>query len=74
MKTFRIVVGSLAILSLVTLVAAVLLPPFVNDQGALLDLYFPAIVIPLFTLNFWAWTYPELIESCLFGKENFYQK
>ena len=69
MKIFRIVVGILGLLALVLFTLAVVLPPMVNDQNALLELLFPVIAIPVFILNIWAWMYPEFIESSFSGKE-----
>ena len=69
MKTFRIVLGSLAVLVLAFFTAASLLPPLVLDQSALLELLFPLFGVPILTLNFWAWTCPELIEYYFFGKD-----
>jgi len=69
MKTFRIVVGILALLVLALFAAAILLPPVVVDQDTLVELLFTAIGIPILTLNMWAWVHPEIIEFYFFGKE-----
>jgi len=69
MKTFRIVVGILALLILAFFAAAILLPPVVLDQDSLLELLFPAVGIPILIFNMWAWVHPEIIEFYFFGKE-----
>jgi len=69
MKNFRIVVGACAALVLAGFTAAGLLPHAVPDQAALLDLLFPMLAVPIITLNFWAWTSPEIIEFYFFGME-----
>ena len=69
MQTFRLVAGALAALTLALLAAGTFLPPLMNDQAALVELYFAAIVVPVLTLNLWAWTTPEIIEFYFLGQE-----
>lgn len=69
MKTFHIVLGSIAIIVLLSFIAAIVLPPFVYDQDMLMETLFTIVAVPLFTLNFWAWVYPEVIEFCFSGRE-----
>ena len=66
MKTFRIVVGVLAVLPFAMLVDVIFLHLIPYEIGEYLYL---TIGVPILTLNFWAWEYPELIESFFFGKE-----
>jgi hypothetical protein len=68
MKTFRVIAGVPALLVLVFFAAAILLPPVMNDQYALLECLFPAIGIPILIINMWAWGAPELIEGLFFAK------
>ena len=69
MKTFRIVVGTLAILPLTLLVDKIFLHPYLYGEGSLGELFYPTIGVPILTLNFWAWEYPETIEFYFFGKD-----
>src|SRR5258706_7178030 len=69
MKTFRIVIGILAILSLTLLVDKIFLHPYLYGEGSLGELFYPTIGIPILTLNFWAWTHPEIIEFYFLGHE-----
>ena len=69
MKTFRIVLGILAILPLTLLVDSIFLHPYYYGEGSLGELLYLAIGVPILTLNFWAWTYPEIIEFYFFGKD-----
>ena len=67
MKAFRILVGSLAVLPLTLLVDLFFLHLVKYELGELLYL---SVGVPILTLNFWAWEYPEIIEFYFFGKEN----
>ena len=69
MKTFRIVVGILAILPLTLLVDSIFLHPYLYAEGSLGELLYLPIGVPILTLNFWAWSYPEIIEFYFFGKD-----
>jgi len=68
MKTFRIIIGILAFVIIVFFITVRLLPPIVNDQGAILEMLYTVVGIPIFTFNLWAWTAPELIEVLFLGK------
>jgi hypothetical protein len=69
MKTFRIVVGILAILPLTLLVDKIFLHPYFYGEGSLGELLYPTVGVPILTLNFWAWSYPEMIEFYFPGRE-----
>lgn len=69
MKIFRSVAGSLAACTLALFAAGTLLPPIVNDQDSLIELFFPAVVVPILMLNLWAWFEPEIIQFYFLGKE-----
>lgn len=70
MKTFRIVVGILAIIPVGMLVDAWFFHPANYGLGSLGELVFPAIGVPILTLNMWSWAHPEIIEFYFFSKED----
>ena len=74
MKTFRIVVGILAILPIALLIDSIFLHPYLYGEGSLGELLYLAIGVPILTLNFWALEYPEIIEFYFFGKEKLPQQ
>jgi len=39
------------------------------DKDSLRTLALLVIGVPILTLNFWAWEYPEIIEFYFFGKD-----
>src|SRR5689334_6329594 len=69
MKSFRIVIGILAILPLTLLVDKLFFHPTIYDEDSLETLIYLTMGVPILTLNFWAWTYPEIIEFYFLGKE-----
>jgi len=69
MKTFRIVVGILAIIPLYMLTNSLFLHPQNYGEGSLGELLFPAVGIPILIFNMWAWIYPEIIEFYFFSRE-----
>jgi hypothetical protein len=69
MKTFRIVVGVLALLPLTLLIDKLFFHPELYCEHCLGTYAYMLIGVPILTLNFWAWEYPELIEGFFFGKE-----
>lgn len=69
MKTFRIVVGLLAIIPVAMLVDALFLHPVNHGSGSLGELLYPAIGIPILIFNMWAWVHPEIIEYYFLGKD-----
>ncbi|MEP7134095.1 MAG: hypothetical protein ABI904_04095 [Chloroflexota bacterium] len=68
MKTFRILVGILAIFPLALLVDHIFLNGYFVE-ASLGEWLYLALGVPILTLNFWAWSYPEIIEFYVFGKE-----
>ena len=68
MKTFRIVVGILAIFPLALLVDKIFLNSY-YVEASLGELLYLAVGVSILTLNFWAWEYPEILEFYFFGKE-----
>lgn len=68
MKTFRIVVGILAIIPIAMIVDSIFLHPDNYGPGSLGELLYPVIGIPILILNMWAWAHPEIIEFYFFGK------
>jgi len=69
MKTFRIIASILAIFPLTLLVDLIFLHPYLYGEGSLGELLYLAVGIPILTLNFWAWEYPEIIEFYFLGHE-----
>ena len=70
MKTFRIVVGVLAIVPVVMLVDSIFLRPANYGPGSLGEWTYPVFGVPILILNMWAWVYPEIIEFYFFGKDD----
>lgn len=68
MKTFRIIVGILAIFPLALLVDNIFLNFYFVD-ALLGEWLYLVLGVPILTLNFWAWIYPEIIEFYFFGIE-----
>ncbi len=68
MKTFRIMLGILAIIPIGLLANKLIYYPTIYDEDSLRTLIYLAIGVPVLTLNFWAWVYPEIIEFYFFGK------
>jgi hypothetical protein len=62
MKTFRVVLGLLAIIPLALLADKLLFHPTDYDEDSLRTLAYSVIGVPIVILNFWAWIYPEIIE------------
>lgn len=69
MKTFRIVFGILAVIPLALLIDSVFFHPNNYGQGSLGELAYLVFGVPIVIFNFWAWSYPEIIEFYFFGKE-----
>lgn len=68
MKTFRIVLGILAIIPLYMIVDS-LFHPANYGPGTLGKLLYPIFGVPILIFNLWAWVYPEIIEFYFFAKE-----
>ena len=62
MKTFRIILGILAIIPLYMIVDS-LFHPANYGPGTLGELLFPIFGIPVLIFNLWVWLYPEIIQS-----------
>lgn len=69
MKTFRIVIGILAIIPVAMIVDSFFLHPGNYGPGTLGELVFPAIGVPILILNMWVWVHPEIIEYYFLRKE-----
>ena len=69
MKTFRIVVGVLAIVPVAMIVDAIFLHPANYGPGSLGELVYPVFGVPILILNMWAWVHSEIIEFYFFGKK-----
>lgn len=70
MKTFRIVLGILAIIPLVLLADKISFHPTEYDEDSLRTLAFLIIGVPILILNLWAWIHPEIMEFYFAGKED----
>ena len=70
MKTFRIVLGILAVIPLALLMDAIFIYPITDDPNSLRELIFLVFGVPIIILNYWAWAYPRIIELYFFGKDN----
>jgi hypothetical protein len=70
MKTFRLILGILAIIPLALLADKLLFHLTEYDEDSLRTLAFMVLGVPILTLNYWAWIYPEIIEFYFFGKSN----
>jgi hypothetical protein len=69
MKTFRIVLGILAIIPIALLADNILFHATQYTEHWLRTLVFFVFGIPILILNLWAWTYPHIIEVYFFGKK-----
>jgi len=68
MKTFRIVLGILAIIPLALLADKILFRPADYDEHLLRTWVYWALGVPILILNFWAWGASKAIEHYFFGK------
>jgi hypothetical protein len=68
MKTFRIVIGILAVIPLYMIVDS-LFHPANYGLGTLGELLYPIFGIPILIFNMWAWVHPAIIEYYFFGGE-----
>lgn len=69
MKTFRIIVGILAIIPLALLVDILFFHPELNCDDCIQTYVYLIMGVPILIFNLWAWTAPELIEFIFFGKD-----
>jgi hypothetical protein len=65
MKTFRIIVGISAIFPLALLADKIFLNSY-YIEASLGEMLYLTVGIPILILNFWAWSYPEIIEVYFF--------
>jgi hypothetical protein len=70
MKTFRLILGILALIPLALLTDAILLHPDSYGENSAGELIYLACGVPILILNLWAWGYPRLIEVLFLGKNN----
>ena len=70
MKTFRLILGMLALIPLALLTYAILLHPDSYGENSAGELIYLACGIPILILNLWAWGYPRLIELLFLGKND----
>ena len=70
MKTFRIVLGILAILPVALLIDHIFFPTNYYAEGSLSEMAYMVFGIPILIFNLWAWIYPEIIEIYFLGKKD----
>lgn len=63
LKTFRIVVGGLGILSIVLMVYIVFFNPISGERNSIREYVFLCFGLPVLMLNFFAWFTPDLVQS-----------
>ena len=68
MKTFRIVLGILAIIPFALLADLIFFHPTNYDEDSLQTLVYLVIGVPILILNIWAWGASNAIEYYFFGK------
>lgn len=68
MRTFRIVLGILAIIPLALLADKMIFHATEYDEASLKTLTYLIFGVPILMFNIWAWIYPEIIEFYFFGK------
>jgi len=69
MKTFRIVLGLLAIIPFGLLADKFLLHLNAYDEDSLQTMAFHILGMPILILNMWVWFEPEIIEYYFWGKK-----
>ena len=69
MKTFRIVVGVLAILPLALVIDILFFHPELNCDDCIRTYIYMLLGIPILIFNYWAWFESEIIEFAFFGKK-----
>jgi hypothetical protein len=65
MKTFRIILGILAIIPIGLMVASIA-DPKMTAQNSNMEMIFLLVGVPILVLNLWAWDAPQIIKK-LFG-------
>ena len=66
-KNIRIVLAILAIIPIGLLVYNFIFPDAGYSGDSIEELAFTVFGIPILVFNYWAWYYPEMIESFLWG-------
>ena len=69
MKIFRLGVGTLGIISIALMVYIVFFNSIGGERNSAREYAFLCLVVPILLLNFFAWAYPPLIETLVFGKK-----
>jgi hypothetical protein len=70
MKTFRIMLGILAIIPLFLLVDQIVFQADYYRDDSLKQIAFLVLGIPILILNLWAWGYPSIIEAYFFDNQS----
>ena len=69
MKTFRMIVGILAVIPLSMIVDSLFCHPEYYGEGSLGELAYPVFGVPILIFNLWAWMHPEIIEFYFLGMD-----
>ena len=65
-KNIRIVLAILAMIPIVLLGQHLIF----DNEDSIQELVFLILGVPILVFNFWAWSYPEIIESFLWGDKD----
>jgi hypothetical protein len=66
-KNIRIVLAILAIIPIVLLVDNLFFLSASYGDDSIKEMAYMILGVPILVFNFWAWSYPEIIESFLWG-------
>jgi uncharacterized membrane protein len=69
LKTFRLGVGGLGILSIVLMVYIVFFNPISGERNSIREYAFLCFGLPVLMLNFFAWSHPRFLEAFVFWKK-----
>lgn len=64
-KTVRIILATLAVLPIILLVQHLIFGGDVYSEDSIQEMAFIILGVPILVFNFWAWSYPEIIEFFL---------
>ena len=66
-KNIRIILAILAIIPIILLLQPLIFDGDVYTDDSLQELVFLILGVPILVFNFWAWSYPEIIEFFLWA-------
>ncbi len=70
MKTFRIVLGILAVIPLALLMDKLFFRPELYCDNCLGTYAYMVLGVPILIFNIWAWIHPEILEASFLGKKS----